>query len=113
VSGGWIEYCDEHPDDPAVRALKDSLEAMATSAADFVALFDNGERAELAALKARRCDGCQWYEPEPEYEDDRSTGECMVGLHGQTPAVWTCGSTLVAADHACNAWTAKCATDAG
>ena len=75
-----------------------------------VRIGDDGAAAELAALKARRCDGCEWY-------GDRSTplaayGTCTLAnseygaplvLDGDAES----GELLVEADHACNAWTAK------
>ena len=57
-----------------------------------VRIGDDGAAAELAALKARRCDGCEHGEA-PTWPDS--------GLWCQAFAIH------VAADHTCNAWTAK------
>ena len=58
-----------------------ACETMASAADELVAL-----RAELAALKARRCDGCAHYEHD-------------AGCHRLV--------TLVRADFSCAAWTEK------
>lgn len=56
-------------------------------------------RAELAALKARRCDGCVHY------------GRCDLVARLDAPAMELdadeSAELLVDADHACNAWTPK------
>lgn len=49
-------------------------------------------RAELAALKARRCEGCAWWR----CNEKRPTG--LVGSCGSL------GASGIHADFACNAW---------
>jgi hypothetical protein len=67
--------------------------------ADFVEPMSDVAAAigELAALKARRCDTCTWYEP---WSDD--LGRCASPTY--TAAVMT-----TPPDHACNAWQPKTA----
>ena len=74
-------------------------------------------RAELAALKARRCDGCAWYVPDPAFMSPESAfGTCAMPHSGPTPeppvSLYMDGEpirvdVLVDADHACNAWEAR------
>lgn len=60
--------------------------------------------AEMAALKARRCDGCSWWRA---YEaEDEPWGECVGSLTAEEAAFDT-DSIDTRSDHACNAWTAK------
>lgn len=64
---------------------------------------------ELAALKARRCDGCELYAAAPLSAAGRcglpvSSITAPMELDSPGPAVI---ELLVDADHACNAWTAK------
>lgn len=65
-------------------------------------------RAELAALKARRCDGCKWYTPE-----HSSYGACAMPNEERPMSLYFFDSStampevLVDADHACNAWEAR------
>lgn len=73
--------------------------------------------AELAALKARRCDGCAWYVPDPAFMSPESAfGTCAMPHSGPTPeppvSLYMDGEpirvdVLVDADHACNAWEAR------
>jgi len=64
--------------------------------------------AELAALKARRCDGCKWYTPE-----HSSYGACAMPNEERPMSLYFFDSStampevLVDADHACNAWEAR------
>jgi len=74
--------------------------------------------AELAALKARRCDGCVWAKPLDASSlwvrggDDMR--RCDVQTQVEAPMLSDCTprtakwqEIVVRADHACNAWMAK------
>lgn len=54
-------------------------------------------RAELSALKARRCDGCAYFSLE-----SKGQGECWSDVYETTAAL-----PLVFIDHSCAAWTEK------
>lgn len=73
---------------------------------------------ELAALKARRCDGCVWAKPLDAsslwVRGGHDMRRCDVQTQVEAPMLSDCTprtakwqEIVVRADHACNAWTAK------
>jgi hypothetical protein len=74
--------------------------------------------AELAALKARRCDGCVWAKPLDAsslwVRGGHDMRRCDVQTQVEAPMLSDCTprtakwqEIVVRADHACNAWMAK------
>lgn len=57
---------------------------------------------ELAALKARRCDGCTWWRP-----DEQPSGWGTCDTDQPTDGPFIALALITAPDHACNAWTAR------
>ena len=76
------------------------------------------ELDELAALKARRCDGCAWAKPLDAsslwVRGGHDMRRCDVQTQVEAPMLSDCTprtakwqEIVVRADHACNAWMAK------
>ncbi len=97
------------PDAAAIKqVLGEAVGCKIVVVSDGIRVGDDGAAAELAALKARRCDGCDCFMVADHAET--GYGFCLlpnVDYRGAMTGPWGGRCPQVRPDHACNAWRPK------